>query len=247
MRDDRMDYFALGGILIFEDKIDELIKAHKRFMTHWGLEYPLHSNRIRGCRGAFSWLRSQPNRAQSFLEALEQFLVGLPVVGIACVVDRPGYVARYAERYGGQPWLMCKTAYAILVERAAKFARRSNAELEVFFEQSGKAEDRDIKAYTKSLKRDGMPFDAETSQAYGALTAEEFKETILGDARERTKKTPMIQVADLYLYPMVKGGYDPAYPPYQKLMTANRLLDAILTVEERPRLGIKYSCFDYKR
>jgi hypothetical protein len=242
-----MDYFALGGILVFEDEIDQLIKAHKRFMADWELEYPLHSSRIRGHRGPFSWLRTRPERAALFLAALEDFLVTLPVIGIACVVNRPGYVARYSERYGGQPWLMCKTAYAILVERAAKFARKSDAELEIFFEQSGKAEDEDIKSYTKLLKREGMPFDPETSKAYGALTGGDFAKIILGEARERTKKTPMIQIADLYLYPMVKGGYDPDYPPYQKLLAAGRLIDAILPEAERAFIGIKYSCFDQKR
>ena len=162
-------------------------------------------------------------------------------------MDRPGHVARYSGRYGGEPWLMCKTAYAILIERAAKYAQRFNAELEIFFEQSGKAEDRDLKAYTKLLKREGMPFDPGTSKAYRALTADDFKRVILGEARERTKKTPMIQVADLYLYPMVKGGYDPTYGPYQKLLDASRLVDAVLSGDERPILGIKYSCFDQKR
>lgn len=131
-RTDRMDYFALGGVLILEDEIDGLIKAHKAFVATWELEYPLHSSRIRGRRGPFSWLRTQPDRAALFLNALEEFLVGLPVLGIACVVDRPGYVARYTERYGGQPWLMCKTAYAILIERSAKYAYRSDVGLEIF-------------------------------------------------------------------------------------------------------------------
>lgn len=54
-------------------------------------------------------------------------------------------------------------------------------------------------------------------------------------------------MADLYLYPMVKGGYEPAYGPYRKLLAANRLIDAMLSEAERPTLGIKYSCFDRKR
>lgn len=242
-----MDCFALGGILIFEEDIDALIKSHKSFMSKWELDYPLHSSRIRGHRGSFSWLRTQPERAEPFLADLQKFLLAQPVLGIACVVDRPGYVARYSERYGGEPWLMCKTAYAILLERAAKHARRMNAQLEVFFEQAGKVEDRDIKTYTRLLKRNGMPFSAETSEAYGALKADDFKALILGEPRERTKKTPMIQVADLYLYPMVKGGYDPDYAPYRALMDAARLIDAVLSSEDRPVTGIKYSCFDYKQ
>jgi len=239
-----MDCFALGGILVFENDIDKLIKSHKTFMATWKLGYPLHSAAIRGQRRAFSWLRTEPERATGFLADLERFLVSLPVLGIACVIDRPGYVARYSERYGGQPWLMCKTAFAILVERAAKYARRTDAQLEIFFEQAGEAEDTDIKAYGRALKHEGMPFDVNTSQRYDALRAEDFRVLILGEPRERTKKTPMIQVADLYLYPMAKGGYEPAYRPYQALMAAGRLIDTTLTAEERPLLGIKYSCFD---
>lgn len=241
-----MDCFALGGILVFEDDIDKLIEAHKTFMATWGLGYPLHSAAIRGRRRAFAWLRTKPERAKAFLADLERFLVSLPVLGIACVIDRPGYVARYSERYGGQPWLMCKTAFAILVERAAKYARRMDAQLEIFFEQAGAAEDTDIKAYGRALKREGMPFDAEMSQQYAALRAEDFRALILGEPRERTKKTPMIQIADLYLYPMAKGGYEPTYRPYQALMAAGRLIDATLAAEERPLLGIKYSCFGTK-
>ena len=69
-RTDQMDYFALGGILIFEDEVDDLIKVHKAFMAAWSLEYPLHSSRIRGHRGPFSWLRTQPDRAAAFLAEL---------------------------------------------------------------------------------------------------------------------------------------------------------------------------------
>lgn len=65
----------------------------------------------------------------------------------------------------------------------------------------------------------------------------------MGEPKRRTKKTPMLQVADLMLYPMAKGGYDPTYRPYVDLMAAGKLIDALLPVEDRPTLGIKYSCF----
>lgn len=242
-----MDYFALGGIILAEDDIDALIAMYKAFMERWELNYPLHSTKIRGARGPFGWLRSHPEKAERFLADLENYLLSLPVIGMACVIDRPGYVARYAEKYGGQPWLMCKTAYAILVERSAKYAQRHGGQLEVFFEQAGKAEDTDIKNYTRLMKRDGMPFDKGTSANYGGLTAEDLRGIILGEPRERTKKTPMMQVADLYLYPMVKGGYDPSYGPYRALMNARRIIDAQLTAEELGSLGVKYSCFDGDR
>jgi hypothetical protein len=54
-------------------------------------------------------------------------------------------------------------------------------------------------------------------------------------------------VADLYLYPIVKAGYHDGYPPYDELAEAGRVIDAILKEEDRPSLGIKYSCFDLVR
>jgi hypothetical protein len=54
----------------------------------------------------------------------------------------------------------------------------------------------------------------------------------------------MVQIADLYTYPMARGGYDPDYFPYTQLKDRNKLIDGLLTLEEMPHLGIKYSCFD---
>ena len=34
------------------------------------------------------------------------------------------------------------------------------------------------------------------------------------------------------------------YKPYLALMRAGRLIDSVLSSENRPLLGIKYSCFD---
>src|SRR5260370_17609008 len=127
---DGMDYFALGGILIHEDKIGALIGAHRALTMKWHVTAPLHSTKIRGHRDAFAWLGKDASKASDFLGDLEAMILGLPIISIACVIDRPGYVARYAERYK-QPWLLCKTAFAILVERAAKYALRCGAQLEI--------------------------------------------------------------------------------------------------------------------
>ena len=43
---------------------------------------------------------------------------------------------------------------------------------------------------------------------------------------------------------MAKAGYDADYKPYLALMRAGRLIDSGLPAEDRPLLGIKYSCFD---
>lgn len=243
VRRDQMDYFALGGILVNEEDVDAVFGLHKAFCEAHDITYPLHSWAIRGGRGDFGWLK-KPEAARDFLEDLERLMIALPAIGIAAVIDRPGYVARYKDRYKDQLWFMCKTAYCILIERAAKDARSQDRKLRVFFERAGKAEDRDLVAYTRILKTQGMPFDGANSAAYSSLTAEEFRDIVRGEPRGKTKATPMMQFADLYLYPMAKGGYDPTYRPYRVLMENGRLVDARLTDEARGSLGIKYSCFD---
>jgi hypothetical protein len=243
---DGMDYFALGGILIHEENIGALIAAHRALIAKWQVTGPLHSTRIRGHRGTFAWLGKDASKESDFLADLETMIIELPIVSIACVVDRPGYVARYAERYK-EPWLLCKTAFAILAERAAKHASRCGTQLEVYFEESGKHEDRAIQAYARALKKEGMPFDPTTSSGYNGLRPDDFKALIIGRPKRITKQVPMMQVTDLVLYPIVKGGYDPSYRPYAKLMESARIIDAELRPEERPSLGVKYSCFDKKK
>ncbi len=139
---------------------------------------------------------------------------------------------------------MDKTAFSILIERSAKYARSKGRRLRVFFERSGRQEDRDIVAFMKELKAEGMPFDGDNAAAYRGLEAGEFSELVLGEPKGRTKATPMLQIADLYFYPMAKAGYNADYKPYLASMRTGRLIDAILSSENRPLLGIKYSCFD---
>ncbi|MCR9124006.1 MAG: DUF3800 domain-containing protein [Phyllobacteriaceae bacterium] len=242
-RRDGMDCFGLGGVLIREEDIDGVFAAHKAFCADWEIDYPLHSSKIRGGQGKFGWLK-KPDNAASFLPALEDYLLSLPIISIACAVHRPGYVHRYKDRYQERLWFMCKTAYSILIERAAKYADSEGRKLEVFFEMTGRKEDKDIAQYTKELKKTGPPFATGTSEAYTPFTASDFRRIVLGEPRQRTKKTPMIQIADLVLYPMAKGRYDPTYRPYVRLSDGGKLIDCYLAEDERPLRGIKYSCFD---
>lgn len=242
-RTDGMDCFALGGILVKKEDIDCIYARHRAFCSHWKITYPLHSQQIRGGRGKFGWLKN-PATSADFFPELNEFLVDLPVIGVAAVIDRPGYMARYKARYGGQPWLMCKTACSILVERSAKVARDQGRRLRIFFEQSGRDADRAVKSYVRELKKAGMPFDAAQSSAYNGLSASELKDIVLGEPRERTKEVPMLQIADLYLYPMAKGGYDPNYRAYRELKDRRKLIDCLLPEAEIPFRGIKYSCFE---
>jgi hypothetical protein len=93
----------------------------------------------------------------------------------------------------------------------------------------------------KDQERSGtFPFTCEKN---GSLTADEFRDFVRGEPRRKTKATPIMQIGDLVLYPMAKGGYDPSYRPYKKLMMHGKLIDALLKPEDRPMQGIKYSCF----
>ena len=245
-RHDKMDCFGLGGILIKEEDIEAILQKHKSFCAEWNIDYPLHSSKIRGGQGKFGWLK-KPENAGLFFPALEEFLLSLPFVGIACVIDRPGYVARYKESYDESLWYMCKTAFCVLAERASKFADDHGRQLEILFEETGTREDRDIIQYVRILKREGTPFNPETSGVYTPLSAGDYRRIILGEPRRKTKKVPMIQIADLVLYPMAKGGYDPNYRPYKKLKESGKLIDCLLTEDQIPLRGIKYSCFDSRK
>lgn len=187
-RDDEMNCFALGGVLVNAEDVDSVKAAHRAFCEKFGIDYPLHSWAIRGGRGKFGWLRRNPEKTAEFYASMGEFLVGLPVLGIAAAVHRPGYVARYKEKYRDNIWFMCKTAYCILIERAAKYAERNDRKLRIFFENTGRLEDRNIIAYTKTLKADGMPFDQKNSAGYSGLSASDFQKLILGEPNRRTKK-----------------------------------------------------------
>lgn len=243
-RHDKVDGFALGGILVREEDIGFILGRYRAFVDEWGIDYYLHSTRIRCRQGKFAWLQKKEN-AERFYPALESFLLSLPVIGIACVVHRPGYVARYKEKYHDRLWYMCKTTFAILVERAAKYADKQDRKLEIVFESSGKYEDRDINSYLKELKKKGNPFNPTTSEGYCPLSSKDFSRIILGEPKRKTKANHLLQIADLFLFPMVKGGYDQKYFPYRRLKESGKLIDCVLSEEDCPYMSIKYSCFDH--
>jgi hypothetical protein len=75
---------------------------------------------------------------------------------------------------------MCRTAFCVLVERAAKFADDHDRKLEIFFEEAGKKEDRAIIQYMRTLKAAGNPFNEQTSGVYAPLSAEDYRRIVLG-------------------------------------------------------------------
>lgn len=243
IREDGMDHFALGGILLTQPGRNALIEAHAALCKKWSIDYPLRSSDIRGKRERFSWL-ADPAAHDVFFSDLNAYLQAIPVIGFAAVIDRVGYNNRYEAKYGEKRWWMCKTAFSILVERAAKYVDERGGRLKIRFEETGKNEDRAISEYFKNLKKKGLPFDPATSSKYGFLQAKDFQRILKGEPERSTKKSPILQTADLYLYPMVKGGYNKDYPPYKMLMENKKLIDVLLPPEKVESCGIKYSCFD---
>jgi hypothetical protein len=238
------DWFTLGGYLSYEEDEGVIRTAHAKFCETWGINYPLHSYDIRSETKNFTWLRALEEREKRrFFRDLSEMLLGIPIIGHASVVDRPGYNARYREQYGRQTWDLCKTAFSVICERAAKRARSENRKLRVYVEEGDKSADDKIREYYATLRANGMPFAGATSAKYAPLSAAELKDTLY-DLDFKAKTSPMAQVADLYAYPIARGGYDPEYFPYRQLWDRKRLIDSLLSEEEIPHLGVKYSCFE---
>jgi len=238
------DWFALGGVIVKQEEEAEARRQHSEFLKKWELGCPLHSSEIRGKTGGFHWLEDRaPAEQTRFYEELYQLMRQVPVVGLACVIDRPGYNHRYKERYKNERWSLCKTAFNIAVERAAKHARYIGYRLRVFPERCNKPEDAILRRYYDDLKTQDMPFAADSSGKYGPLSPKEFQE-ILYEFKPKFKTSPMAQLADLYLWPLCMGGYHATNRPYQRLKEDGKLIECILPQEAWDKLGTKYSCFD---
>jgi len=238
------DWFALGGVLIREDDEAECRRRYHQFRDQWEIDYPLHSADIRHCAAKFRWMATaNAEEQQKFMQDITAFLIGIPAIGLACVIDRPGYNKRYTEKYGRDKWLLCKTAFCIAVERAAKYALSVGHKLKVYVERCNPTDDRKIDEYYNLMKASGPPFDSKNSQRYGPLSVEQLK-AVLYDFKLKYKTSPGIQIADLYLWPMCMGGYHKSNKPYVALKEAGKLMDVVCGEEKIAEVGIKYSCFD---
>jgi hypothetical protein len=170
-------------------------------------------------------------------------LTRIPVLAIACAIDRPGYDARYRPIYGRNPWNLCRTAFSIVVERAAKHAQRQGRVLRVLAEESTRKDERKLKEYYDFLRANGGPFNAASSAAYSPLTAGAYQ-ALLYEFRIKKKTSPLIQIADLFLWPLVNEKYRPGYRPYRQFFDGGRLVECNLNPRDREVLGSKYSCFE---
>ncbi len=168
LRNDRMDCFGLGGVLMETRDVNFLITTHKAFCDRWEIDYPLHSYSIRGQRGRFTWLRNFKFQAE-FYSSLQKFLTNIPVLGIAAIIHRPGYFERYMDLYKQKTWTLDKTALVILVERSVKFAMQQNKKIELYVEEAGKKEEQALMKYVHRLKLRGMPFSGISQKDYESL------------------------------------------------------------------------------
>ena len=237
------DFFAFGGVLLKDEDENQARQPYQHLCNKWNINYPLHSTDIRNCAKDFHWLNSDKNKRNKFLTDISNLVVQIPAIGIACTIDRPGYNYRYKDKYGSDRWNLCKTAFNIVVERAAKYANQEGYRLRVLPERCSKQDDNKLKRYYQDLKTSGMPFNQTNSSQYSPLTPQEFK-NILYDFKPKYKSSPIVQIADLYLWPMAMGGYDKNNYPYKHLLKNNKLIDCLYNCEEVRYLGIKYSCFD---
>lgn len=238
------DWFTLGGYTVHEEDEGQVSTAHAGFCEAWRINYPLHSYDIRGQTENFVWLGQIDEKERArFLGQLSEMLLRIPVFGHACVVDRPGYNHRYREKYGRQTWMLRQTAFSVVCERAAKQAIREGRKLRIYVEEGDKSADDIIRSYYAGLRGHGMPFADGGALQYAPLSQAELHQTLY-DLDFKKKSSPMAQIADLYAYPIARGGYDPDYFPYRQLRAKRRLIDSHLKPEEIQHLGIKYSCFD---
>jgi hypothetical protein len=242
-RHDGMDHFAMGGFLIPSEDVQTVIDGVVALRTKYDISAPFHSTKIRRFKGDWSWLGTKTDKSSSFMYDLSTFLCSMPGHATACVVHRPGYVLRYSHFLPQERWRLCKSAYAILVERAAKIAHRDGRKLIVYVEQTGPLEDKQIREYHLALYQSGMIFDPNTSAKYNPLSHDSFNKTLTKNPNFFTKANYLGQIADLLLYPLVKGKYDPSYRPYQLLKSSGKIIDDGLAGGQL-NLGVKYYCFD---
>lgn len=236
------DWFGIGGILVKAEDIKMCKDYHSEFIGRWGIKSPLHMTDMLSHNKKFSWLGRIPDEEHDlFWSDYKSFLSRIPCIGLSCIIDRPGYVAR-GYPLNENRWLLCRSAFDIAVERAAKIARRDKRGLDVVFEQDPGINQL-IVGYFRKLKNNGLEFDPTRSQKYSPLTKDEFK-TILGTIEYKPKLHPMLQIADSYLYSMARHAYDKNFPIYRRLRDARRIANFALTNEEIPLMGVKHYCFE---
>jgi hypothetical protein len=235
------DAFALGGVLIPSESIGFVIDGIRDLKLDCAIAGHLHSYEIRKKKRNFSWLNNDPELR--LYQGINALVGDMPAWATAVVIDRVGYDARYREKYGKDRWQLGRSAYDILIERAAKIADADGRRLKVYVESSGEREDRLIRQYHTNLRTNGLEFAAPTSSKYKPLQAADFARITMKNPEFTRKGNPLNDLADLVLFPLVMAKYNPAYTPYRHLCDTGKVIDARLT-NGPTECGVKYYCFD---
>lgn len=239
----RPDAFALGGIFIPSESARALFDMVASFKAAVEITAPLRSYDIRKRKQAFAWIAKDDDRAKRLYAGINAVVAGMPGWATAVVIDRNGYNARYREKYGNDRWLLCRSAYDILIERAAKLADADGRRLKIFVEATGKREDNLIRQYHANLRTNGLEFAPANSDKYQPLSAEDFARITMKNPVFVKKGNPLSDLADLVLFPMVMGKYNPDYGPLRHILDTGKLIDARLK-DGQADCGVKYYCFD---
>lgn len=243
---DTTPYFALGGVLVEREQEATIEQAVASFKQRWNisLDIPLHGNEIRSKKKKFAWLGKLSEQERSdFLEDLSNTIISLPIIVHACVISRPGYHNRFLEKYGDDTWEMMKSAFSILVERSVKFVGDRDESIMIYYEEAGKKEDGLLEKYFKEIRESGHPFNRENASKYSPLSGEQISKCLRG-IEGKKKSNPILQIADLCLYPVARGKDKPDDRAYLALKENQILIDSQLSLEEIESRGIKYYCFD---
>lgn len=243
---DQAPFFAMGGVLVRRKDEAVIEDSITKFKERWNIDrkVPLHGSEIRSQKDRFAWLGKLSEEEQErFIEDLTSLIIGCPILVHACVISRSGYFNRYLERYGSNTWEMMKTAFSILVERAAKYAASNNGTVMVYYEKAGKTEDRLIKQYYRDLCSSGHPFNPATAAKYSPMPAAQMSELLRG-IEGKTKNRAELQLADLCLYPLAKIKTQPDNKAFLAMRDEKLIVDCHLHPDHVEALGIKYYCFD---
>ena len=237
------DWFGIGGILVKSEDVQDCKDKRQSFVDKWGITAPLHMTDILGNHKKFSWLGRLPDEERhKFWGEYKTFLALAPVMGLACIIDRPGYVARGYIKDNNDRWLLCRSAFDISIERAAKIAQKAGRKVNVVFEQDA-GMNQIMVGYFNNLKQNGLGFDETRSDKYSPLSKADFAAT-LSTVEYKPKSNSMLQIADSYLYAMARRPYDGNFDVAKRLRDARRTANTCLPSADVPSMGIKHYCFE---
>ncbi|WP_433908764.1 DUF3800 domain-containing protein [Sphingomonas yabuuchiae] len=239
------DWFAFGGFIIRREDEEAAKWARDEVARRLDVRHPFHITDMLAEAKKFSFLQRKTEKERlAFWAEYQEFLADLPVMGLGCVIDRPGYAARgYVEKHPETKWLLCRSAFDIVVERAVKYAIREDRRLRIVFESDAPF-DPIVKSYFANLKQNGLEFDAANSGKYNPLTKDDFAKT-LTTIESRPKSNRLLQVADSYIYAIARGKYHKQFSMWRQLCDAQRIANFALGGDAAAikAMGIKYYCF----